>query len=247
METAFNITDVLQKNNMARKMDESLTQLAAIDNVQYDEKAIDAQMANTVMDVVKTVPLAQEFFDSPMGDKSEEEMKKIVTTSLIVGVQRRWVKLPLKEITAEGLAASVDRSLTAAKTAYKVGAGKMTASDAIETQTDHAVVATTQIVNNVVDRVADFAVSKVDGIVDRVAPVVSRVGIRLVSAFPQTRTLAPYIPVLVERAKPIVKTLLKVGIRKVAEIAKPIVRKVYNFVANGVKKISRSVTRFLLG
>lgn len=239
METAFNINDVLQKNNMARKMDESLTRLTAIDNVQYDEKTIDEQMAKTVMDVVKTVPFVQEFFDSPMGDKSEEEMKKIVTTSLIVGVQRGWVKLPVKEITAEGLAAQVDRSLTAAKTAYKVGMGKITASDAIETQTDHAVVTTTKISNNAIDRVAEVAISHVDGIVDRVAPVVSHVGVKLVSMFPPTRVLAPCIPVIVERAKPIVKTCLKVGIRKVAEFAKPIIRQAANFVANGVKRLKR--------
>lgn len=247
METAFNISDVLQKNNMSRKMDEGLTQLAAISNIQYDEKAIDEQMAKTVMDVAKTVPFVQEFFDSPIGDQSEEEMKKIVTTSLIVGVQRGWVKLPVKEITAEGLAASVDRTLTSAKTAYKVGAGKITASDAIETQTDHAVVVTTKIINNTIDRVADVAISHVDGLVDKVAPVVSSVGVRLASAFPPTRVLAPYIPVIVERAKPIVKTCLKAGIRKVAEIAKPIVRKAVNLVANGAKKLCSGIKRFLFG
>lgn len=247
METAFNINDTLQKNNMGRKMDESLTQLAVIDSVQYDEKTIDEQMANTVMDVVKTVPFVQEFFDSPMGDKSEVEMKKVVTTSLIVGVQRGWVKLPVKEITAEGLATWVDRSLTAAKTAYKVGTGKMMASDAVETQVDHAVVATTTMINNTIDRVADVAISHVDGLVDKVAPVVSQVGVKLAKAFPPTRVIAPFIPVVVERAKPIVKMCLKVGIRKVAEIAKPIVRRAVNVVANGAKKLCRGIKRFLFG
>lgn len=241
MEAAFDIKDVLQKNNMGKSLEEKLSKLTAIDSTLTNGK-----ISETVMGIAKEIPFVQEFFDSPMGDKSEARMKKVVIAALIAGTQKGYIRLPFENVTAEGLAGWVDKSLTAAKTAYHVGTGKMTASDALEIMIDHAAVVATKIVTNAINRVEKFALDHVDTLVDKTAAVVSAFTQRIAQAYPQTRPVAVFIPVIIERAKPIVKTYIKEGIHKVAEISKPLARKAIQALAATTKKLANSVKRRLL-
>ena len=63
----------------------------------------------------------------------------------------------------------------------------------------------------------------------------------MVSTFPQTATLVPFIKSLEKHITPIAKTAVRKGIKMIANTAKTAVRK----VADKVKQVAKKISNFL--
>ena len=86
----------------------------------------------------KEIKAVKDYFQEKLDSPKDKEFKKNVTTASIIAKEKGLFK-PLNNKTPEEISMIVDKGVTAAKVAYKVGSGELSPIDAVEYTIDRNV------------------------------------------------------------------------------------------------------------
>lgn len=176
-------------------------------------------------EALEAIPAFKKFFEIELGSPEELEMKKRFVTALIAAQEQGIAPIPLPP-TPEAIAILVDEGLTAAKVAYQVGTGALEEDEAFDVLYDKAVATVASVVHKVVAVGFPFAVKK---------------AAKLISAkFPQAEPVVDLAEKVLSPLSGKVADMVNAGIKKIAKVAKPVVKTCFE----KVKSVSKSVATF---
>ena len=173
---------------------------------------------------LKESPSIQKFLDLPINDPQESVLKKLFAKAIIVADEKGMLPFHLPPaMTAESIASTIDESLTRIKTAYLVDEGQMNPVKATETLVDHMAAKTMVAAENLVEvgmpKLIDVACNM------------------MVSAFPETVVLVPFIKAVEPKLTPIVKEAVKSGISYLGNMVKNVAKKSVSYVMEKAKQL----------
>ena len=162
--------------------------------------------------------------------------KKLATAALTIAADKGLVKLPDNYSSPEAIASIADKTVETVKLANDVATGKLTADEAV----DYTLKKSAAMLKTVTDRLVDTGV--------KVAA--TTVTAAIISVCPPAAVLSPVIQTGLIFVGEQVKKKIGKGINKLAEAAKPIVKKVVETAANlvsTVKQKSKKIINWLFG
>lgn len=178
---------------------------------------------------------AQAYFAAPLDSKEDSDFKKVVAAAVEIAKKKKLLIDELNEASTEQIAATVDKGVTAAKVAYKIAEGEISAIDALDYLIDKAAARVMVVVDSTCKRVG--------------ANVGAVVGAAIGELFsPAGAALGAKVGRVVGAAagKKVAEFVSK-GVEKVASAAKTLVRSVCETAERaweGVKSFGSSVTSF---
>lgn len=183
-----------------------------------------SDIAGQLDNFLKESPSIQKFLDLPINDPQESVLKKLFAKAIIVADEKGMLPFHLPpEMTAESIASTIDESLTRIKTAYLVDEGQMNPVKATETLVDHMAAKTMVAAENLVEvgmpKLIDVACNM------------------MVSAFPETVVLVPFIKAVEPKLTPIVKEAVKSGISYLGNMVKNVAKKSVSYVMEKAKQL----------
>jgi len=172
----------------ANNVDSSIRNYSSLQSLLLGEELNETQVTE-----LKQFKCVKEYFDSPIGDPKEAEMKKLITTAVIAAKDKGTLPFELpatgsEELTADIIAATVDEGLTRAKVAYKVAKGELDPIDATDILIDKSAARLTAAV----DKAFETGVAN-ELITNGIITVCTYVG------FPQVAAYRPVIKSVVQR------------------------------------------------
>ena len=170
--------------------------------------------------ITKEFKIVKEFLDLPMGDKKEVSLKKAFATAITIAKDKGV--LPFEVNSPEQIASLVDNGLTRMKTAYQIATGKMDAYKAIDT---------------LIDMTATRAIGIADIVTEKGVPLVIDKLCMAMSKHPYTVALVPFVKAAEKYITPNAKSAVRAGIKTVAKIAKPVLKKTVDTIKVAGKKI----------
>lgn len=183
-----------------------------------------SDIAGQLDNFLKESPSIQKFLDLPINDPQESVLKKLFAKAIIVADEKGMLPFHLPPaMTAESIASTIDESLTRIKTAYLVDEGQMNPVKATETLVDHMAAKTMVAAENLVEvgmpKLIDVACNM------------------MVSAFPETVVLVPFIKAVEPKLTPIVKEAVKSGISYLGNMVKNVAKKSVSYVMEKAKQL----------
>ena len=183
-----------------------------------------SDIAGQLDNFLKESPSIQKFLDLPINDPQESVLKKLFAKAIIVADEKAMLPFHLPPaMTAESIASTIDESLTRIKTAYLVDEGQMNPVKATETLVDHMAAKTMVAAENLVEvgmpKLIDVACNM------------------MVSAFPETVVLVPFIKAVEPKLTPIVKEAVKSGISYLGNMVKNVAKKSVSYVMEKAKQL----------
>lgn len=190
-------------------------------------KTLAANKASEIINV-KTItesPVIKKYLDGDLTGNTDA--KKIIATAIAIGNKKGYISLPQKYSNPESIGSIADKAMDTIKLAHDVGAGKLTADDAIEYG---------------INKAAAIVKTTVDKLIDKSTSIVSKVVSELIEKkFPPAKVLRPVIKLgtkfIAEKAKP----LIHKGIDKITQAAKTIVRNTFENVKTTVRSVVKNV------
>ena len=183
-----------------------------------------SDIAGQLDNFLKESPSIQKFLDLPINDPQESVLKKLFAIAIIVADEKGMLPFHLPPtMTAESIASTIDESLTRIKTAYLTDEGKMNPVKATETLIEHMAARTMVAAENLVEvgmpRLIDTACNM------------------MVSTFPETIVLVPFIKAVEPKLTSIVKEAVCSGIKSLGNMTKSIAEKSINYIKEKAKQI----------
>ncbi|MDD5792560.1 MAG: hypothetical protein PUD22_08260 [Erysipelotrichaceae bacterium] len=184
---------------------------------------------------IKEFSVMKEFLDLPMDDPKEVALKKIIAAAIVTAAEKGVLPIPM-EMSPEAIASLVDEGLTRMKVAYKVANGDL-----------NAIKATEAVINHSMARVVTVVRKLADKLIDQTLPIVADAAVNAVSmVYPQAQLLKPYVRQVLPYVGPMVKQAVHIGINRIAEMAKPVVKSIITSIAAEGKTICSTLKNALL-
>lgn len=185
-----------------------------------------SDIAGQLDNFLKESPSIQKFLDLPINDPQESVLKKLFAKAIIVADEKGMLPFHLPPtMTAESIASTIDESLTRIKTAYLTDEGQINPVKATETLVDHMAARTMVAAENLVEvgmpKLVDVACNM------------------MVSAFPETVVLVPFIKAVEPKLTPIVKEAVKSGISYLGNMVKNVAKKSVSYVMEKAKQLTK--------
>lgn len=213
MENNYN-TDA--KNESADKIGLLVKALTAL-RLITTEKELSAESR----DALFSVPAFMEFFELPINSPEELEFKKRFASALILAKEEGALPFELPE-SPEGIALLVNEGLTIAKTAYWAGTGKLESEEAFDIIYDTVTVAAVRLIRIVVGVGFPFATRTIAD--------------ALSSYFPKMKPVTDLIKKFLPHCSEKVAEGVARGLEKIADAAKPAVKKCFEALRGTVKR-----------
>ncbi len=172
----------------------------------------------------KEIKAVKEYFKEKLDSPKDKDFKKNVATATIIAKEKGLFK-PLNNKTSEEISMIVDKGVTAAKIAYKVGNGELSPIDAVEYTIDRNVA----VLNSAIVKTT----TQVDG------KIGTKVGVAIGSVFGPAGAVsgAAIGNVVGKVAGYAVGKVIGEGVKKVATAVKSVAKKCWE----GVKSVASSV------
>lgn len=193
------------KNNFANQYEKESIQLSALQSFLIGE----ASTFNNNSSIIESKYI-KEFLETPINDKKENVLKKIITTAIYIAKSRGTLPVDLPDTPIE-IASTVDEALTHLKVAYKSAIGELDIIDATDVLIDRLTIRTIAIADKIIEKGVPIAIDTFCFALSNVCPSV-RFVIPIIKSFEKHITVAT-------------KTLVIHGIKRLAETAKSIVKK----------------------
>jgi len=194
------------KNNFADRLMKLQKAVVALRSVQLEQACGEDELC-----LLKEIPNFVKFFELPLNSPEELEMKKRFVRGIIIANERGLLPVSLPESTEE-IAEFIDSSLHTAKVAYFVSQKKLSSEEGFEEIYDKMVSSLATHVRRVVAVAFPFIINKA---VDCIA-----------SRFPLVNSIRLFLKKVLPFAGSKVADGCEVGIKKIAQISKPLARKV---------------------
>ncbi len=218
------------KNKFTDKLTLLQKALGGLRTIQLDKACTEERLAQ-----LKEIPAFLKFFQVPLNSLEELEMKKRFVRALIIAKEKECLPFPIPE-DPEEIALLVDEGLHTAKVAYMVATGKISTNEAFDEIYDKSVSTVATVVNKVVRVGFPFVVDKA---VDFIA-----------AKFPPVKPFTDTVKTVIASASGHVADAVSSGIKKVANVAKPLVKsvvktldKAYQSVKSGVRNLWSKVKK----
>lgn len=176
-------------------------------------------------EALEAIPAFKKFFEVELGSPEELEMKKRFVAALIAAQEQGVAPISLPD-TPEAVAILVDKGLTTAKVAYQVSTGALEEDEAFDVLYDKAVATVSSVVRKVVAVGFPFAVKWAAKLI--------------AEKFPQAKPVADFAEKCFPHLSGKVADGINAGIKKIAKVAKPVVK----VSIEKVKSVSKSVAAF---
>ena len=164
--------------------------------------------------------LVDAYLQADFDDDRDSKMKKIMVAAQLIGHVTGVA--PLEDVSSIGLAANADQTVEHAKVLFKVAANQISIEEAADRMIDVAATRLMASVDVLVDKGVDLVSSKL-------VPAICK-------AFPEAAPIATAPSLLLQKAKPLIKTVVKKAIPVIKEKVKSLTR---NLIAAGRKAISK--------
>lgn len=164
--------------------------------------------------------LVDAFLQTDFDDAGDSKIKKIMAAAQLIG--HATGVAPLEDVSSIGLAANADQAVEHAKVLFKVAANQISIEEAADRMIDVAATRLMASVDVLVDKGVDLVSSKL-------VPILSKV-------FPPATPVLIVASQLLQKAKPLIKTVVKKAIPVIKEKVKLLSR---NLIAAGRKAISK--------
>lgn len=213
---------------------QDLGEYAGLNKKQYAQHIIDAISNNTLLHSVQfedntlTIPkecrehpLLKQYFEAPLDAEEDSAVKKAVSAGFAIAREKNLLPKAMETVSDEDLAHIVERGLTQAKTAYKVGTGEISPIAAI---------------NYCIDRTASTVASVAKKVCSTVGTVAGKIlGGVLGSKFgPAVAKAVSFAGgVIGQKVGKTIGTVIGKGVKMIASAAKTAVKT----VAAGAKKL----------
>ncbi len=212
------MADVLESlDNFGGAIDHSLRKVTAIQSLVLGKELTDEEVEN-----IKEYKCVQDFLEAPFNSPVETDMKKLFAQAIVVGSEKGVLPFALPaDVTAETIVSVVDEGLTRIKTAYQLGKGLIEdVFEADEIIMEHVAVRVTTFAEMAIDQVTSGIHAKADLLIDNSDIVITAIG----AAYPPIRPVTEFCRLVVNTAKPAIREIVHLGIDKVAQTAKNVVR-----------------------
>ena len=164
--------------------------------------------------------LVDSFLQADFDDAGDARMKKIMAAAQLIG--HATGVAPLEDVSSIGLVANADQAVEHAKVLFKVAANQISIEEAADRMIDVAATRLMASVDVLVDRGVDLVSTKL-------VPLLSKV-------YPPATPVLIAASQLLQKAKPLIKTVVKKAIPVIKEKVKLLSR---NLIAAGRKAISK--------
>lgn len=178
----------------------------------------------------RTIPVVQKYFEQALNTKSDDNLKKVVSTGVEIARNLDMLPKTMKEHLPEEITTIVDRGMSMAKLAYQTGTGEIQPETAINHAVDRAAAAAKTMTSVACARIGGQMGEKAGAAIGRTLGFVFG---------PLGSGMAGTIGAAVGRmAGTAVGRFIGTGIEKVASAAK----KVGAFICEKVRDVAESVT-----
>jgi hypothetical protein len=219
--TSYN--DIFGKYEFASESESQYTKLSALQSL-----VLGNEIKLKEIPFLKEFKCVKDFFESPLYDKKETNLKKIFSAGIILGMEKGILPFSIEK-TPSSIAATIDAGLDNAKIAYKVAIGDIDVIEAVDHLIDNAAAKTITIADKIIDKGAPIVITKLTQALTKI--------------FPPAKILTPIINEVTNRATPVIKKVVYTGINLVASYTKDIVRTAARVVVNIGKKVSNWIKR----
>ncbi|MGB1262408.1 MAG: hypothetical protein ACPG52_05810 [Cognaticolwellia sp.] len=178
---------------------------------------------------ITEVKAVKEYFEAELDSSKDALFKKAITTLTILAQKQNLISLGNSSDTPEELSMMVDKGVTQAKVAYKLGKGELSPIDAIEYTVDRNVVILNSAITTTCSRVGGKIGAKLGAIVGSVfgpsgTLIAGRIG-----------------DVIGKKAGYVVGKYVGEGVKKVATVAKSVATNAWNSVKSTVSNVTSKV------
>lgn len=182
----------------------------------------------TIDDKHKEIKAVKDYFEAKLDSPQDKTFKKAISTATVIAQEKNILPKKLSSKSPEEISMIVDKGVTAAKIAYKVGNGELSPIDAVEYTIDRNVA----ILNSAIVRTT----TRVGGVVG------GRVGAVIGSIFGPAGTVvgAAIGTVVGKVAGYVVGKVIGEGVKKVATAVKNVAKSAWE----GVKSVASALNPF---
>lgn len=193
------------RNEFGNQVEKEMTQMAALQSLLLGN-----ELTTEEVPLIREFKSVQEFLDLPINDKKEAVLKKLFSVSIVLANKKGVLPFEMPQ-SPEEIAGTVDDALTRLKVAYQTGGDKLDSIEAMDALVDRLAVRTMVMTDRVIEKGVPL-------VLDKVCIVLAK--------HPSTIALVPIIKGAERHITVATKVVAHKGIRRLAEVAKPVVRKV---------------------
>jgi len=212
------MADIVESlNNYGGAIDQSIRKATAIQSLVLGKELTEEEVEN-----IKEYKCIQDFLDAPINSPVETDMKKLFAQAIVVGSEKGVLPFNLPaDVTAETIVSVVDEGLTRMKTAYQLGRGLIEdVFEADEILMEHLAVRVTTFSEMAIDHVAEGIHASADLLLDKSDTIITAIE----AAYPPIQPVAEFCRLVVNTTKPAIREIVHLGIDKVAQVAKNVVK-----------------------
>ncbi|WP_022954622.1 glycine zipper domain-containing protein [Leucothrix mucor] len=179
----------------------------------------------------KEVKAVKDYFESGLDSKNDKDFKKNISMAAVIAKEKGFLPA-LEGKSTEEITTIVDRGVTAAKVAHKVGSGEFSPIDAVEYTVDRSVATINATITATCMKIGEAVGSKVGAAIGSVlSPAGAVVG-------------ATVGKIVGKAGGYVVGKVIKKGVKKVATGVKSVAKKAWKGVKEGAKKVGKAIKDF---
>lgn len=210
------------RNEFGNQFEKEATQMSALQSL-----LIGNELTAEEVPLLREFACVQEFLDLPLNDPREGDLKKMFTAAIVMAEEKGVLPFELPDKSPVAIASLVDEGLTRLKVAYQTAKGMLDPIEAADA---------------LIDRIAVRSIAVADRVIEKGVPLAMNVlCTTLVKVWPPAAAVVPVIKSTERCVTVATKVVARKGIRMMADAAKTAVRK----VANTARKIAGKVFNFL--
>lgn len=176
---------------------------------------------------IKELKCVKEFYTLPAGDPKEAELKKAISTAVIIAKDKGIPVPGLDGKNPTEIASIVDAALTYSKALYLVGEGKLDSYELVSHLVDKAAPRVVAVLDSLIDRYTEPALEAIARAVACVCPPA-------IEMLPIVKAAAPYIA---EQVKHTIHQALPKAIKVTKEVLSTAVNKATRVFVQTTKKV----------
>ena len=180
----------------------------------------------------KEIRAVKDYFEAQLDSPQDKNFKKAVSTATVIAQKKKILPKQLADKTPDEISMIVDKGVTAAKVAYKLGKGELSPIDAVEYTIDRNVA----VLNSAITRTT----TRVGGAIGE------KVGAAIGSVFGPAGTVAgAAIGTVVGKVGGyVVGKVISEGVKKVATTVKSVVKSAWEGVKSAASRVWDGITSF---
>lgn len=210
------------RNEFGNQFEKEVTQMSALQSFLLGNELTEEEIP-----FIKEFKCVKDFLEIPLNDPKEADLKKLFSTAIVTAMDKGVLPFTINENSPLAIASLVDEGMTRLKVAYQTATGELDIIEAADA---------------LIDRLAVRTIVAADKAIEKGVPIfLDRICTAMVSTFPQTATLVPFVKSFEKFLTPIAKTAVRKGVKMIANTAKTAVRK----VADKVKQVAKKISNFL--